>query len=225
MKVVLLQRVRSRDPIFYAEGPALVVAEIAVARGQARTKLERIARGAKTAIWRGGRRAGPLGRRVLGWLKQKPGPEEALLRSLRTAKSIELFHPSSLDTETVRHMWMHFLGRGQKHHLLAALGHLALAGVTTPLMFLPGPNVVSYWFLFRATIHALALLGSRRAQGGRFQTTLVPVPALDEALPETGMDPTLIDRVSAACGVEKLRVFLRRMESCNPSRKPERTHE
>jgi hypothetical protein len=57
-----------------------------------------------------------------------------------------------------------------------------LAPFTWLLAILPGPNVVGYWFTYRAIHHALIVLGIRRVQGDRATIELCPREELDRPI-------------------------------------------
>ena len=50
------------------------------------------------------------------------------------------------------------------------------------LWLLPGPNVIGYWFAYRAVHHALIVWGIRRVRRGRVELELRPVAELDRPI-------------------------------------------
>jgi len=118
-------------------------------------------------------------KRCWDWLQQRMHPDERLLAALRRAHLIEIYHPASLSGEAVLAEWRAYLRRRGWRHI----GWLVFDGVLAPLSVflwvLPGPNVIGYWFAYRAVLHVLILLGIRRALRGRVETIVHPVAGLE----------------------------------------------
>ena len=51
--------------------------------------------------------------------------------------------------------------------------------VVAILAILPGPNLIGYWFTYRAIHHCLIVLGIRRARRGKVPTNLIASKSLD----------------------------------------------
>ena len=214
MKVYLLYRLGRKRPLFYSEDPetagdngAPAAASNPPGERAPRGWLERTARRAKAAILRFGRRAGPRTRRVLGWLNRSPAPDEPLLRGLRRAMVVELHHPSHLAARQARREWRHYLARRRDQALLAALWDGLIALLSLPLMFLPGPNVVGLWFVYRAISHLLAIRGIWRVERRRIATEFHACDILNEPLGAQRGEQ--VERVAAALGLKNLSNFLR----------------
>jgi hypothetical protein len=113
------------------------------------------------------------------WLQQRMHPDEGLLAALRSAPTIDVYHRSTLPGEEVRGLWLAYLRRRQRRHLVWLIFNTLLAPLSVLLSLLPGPNIIGYWFAYRAVRHLLILLGIRRVLGGRVDTRFHPVAGLD----------------------------------------------
>jgi hypothetical protein len=80
-------------------------------------------------------------------------------------------------------MWDAYLNHRWWRHLLwmSANGLVAPPGLLI-LWVLPGPNVIGYWFAYRAIHHALILWGIRRVRRGRVEVVLRPEGRLDRPI-------------------------------------------
>jgi hypothetical protein len=208
MNLFLLERGEPPRPWFYSEDPAVVVAEVSSGRRRARSPTERLARRLKAAWWRARRRAGPGVRRVLDGLNRRDEPDGPLLRGLWRANAVRLYHPSRLTSEQARRAWRHYLARRGRRELIASAWDLVLAALSLPLMVLPGPNVVGFWFLWRSISHWMALLGTWRSRRRSFPTELVALDVLNGTL----ADEARVGRVAAECELRHLPASLRRLE-------------
>ena len=189
MKIFLLPI--SRDHyLFYSEGPESIVEaekETASLRedfGGVRKWAERKYESLQAVLLKSESGVGLRMRRVWEWLQRRAGPDESLLRSLRGAEAIKLYHPSDLTKEAARTRWMSYLAGRRRHHTL----WLILNGLITPATILlapiPGPNILGYWFVYRAICHTLALLGMQRATAGEISTETFSADALNNTVDE-----------------------------------------
>lgn len=105
--------------------------------------------------------------------------DEGMLVHLRTAPVIEVHHPTTIASEEVRALWTSYLAARRRRHLPWLVVDSVIAPLTLLLGPLPGPNVVCYWFAYRAVRHLLALAGVRHAGSARVETTLHPDAELD----------------------------------------------
>jgi hypothetical protein len=118
-------------------------------------------------------------RQAWDWMQQRMHPDEPLLAALRTAPAIEVYYRASMPGDEVRALWYGYLGRRWRRHLPWLLFNALLSPLSVLLTPLPGPNVIGYWFAYRAIHHLLIVLGIRRALSGRVETTFHPVAGLE----------------------------------------------
>lgn len=118
-------------------------------------------------------------RRGWDWLHSWTRPDEPMLARLWSSPRLLIRHPASLSPGEPAAIWNHYL-RGQFHRHLF---WMTVNGIITPpsviLAVLPGPNLIGYWFAYRAAHHALASWGIARARRGAIPITLEPTPELD----------------------------------------------
>lgn len=102
-------------------------------------------------------------RRVWSWLQRHTFADEPLLRRLSRVESITLHHPAAMTAKDARRAWRDYLKRREARHFGRLILNSLIAPTTLLLAPLPGPNVIGYWFAYRAVCHWLALRGARRA--------------------------------------------------------------
>ncbi len=146
-------------------------------------------------------------RRAWEWLQNQISPHEALPRSLRLATTIELYHPACVSEEKAKEAWAHYLTARWRYHLLWFTVNALVAPLTLLLMWFPGPNVIGYWFVYRAVCHALAMTGLRRAQRGGIETHFHSSEMLGETTLETNEEITLL---AAKLELKELEAFIKR---------------
>lgn len=198
---VYLLTIASDQPVFHSE--VIVLAESPVhtgLRGWAEGRLRRLeerwthSRGA-AARW---------GRAIWSWLHSRTHPDEPLLARLRSAGTITLHHPASMDADVAGDVWARFLDGGWRRHLPWFIVNTLVAPLTIVLVPIPGPNLIGYWVAYRAIHQLLILVGIRRVRRGRVETTFSSVEALN---PPIAIDePELA--VAIGCDPSALREFL-----------------
>ena len=113
------------------------------------------------------------------WLHTWVHPDEAMLARLWSARRIDLHYPASRTVDMVRATWLDYLGSQWWRHLV----WLAVNGFIAPFAFLlfvlPGPNLIGYWFFYRAIHHSLVIWGITRVRRNKVPTEMYPVAALD----------------------------------------------
>jgi hypothetical protein len=118
-------------------------------------------------------------RRCWEWLHTWTHPDEWMLSQLRTAKMIELHYPGSRTGAEVLAIWQNYVSRQRNRHTV----WMAINGVVAPFSvifaILPGPNIIGYWFLYRAIHHLLIVWGTVRVRRGVIPTDLHPRDSLD----------------------------------------------
>ncbi len=151
-------------------------------------------------------------RYVWDWLHKHIGTDEPMLRGLRRAESIVIHHPTTMTVEEANAAWEGYLAHRQKHHVLWLIVNALLAPITgIGLMIIPGPNVVGFWFAYRALMHLFALLGVLRARGKTLPLTYEPSESLDTIL--TDADTRQVAEVAHECGLKRLGKLIRHHES------------
>lgn len=99
-------------------------------------------------------------------------------------------------------------------HLRWVIIDLLLLAASAPLMLVPGPNVLAYYFTFNVVGHFLAMRGARRGLG-KIPWRLVPTAALSDlraalALEEPHRERTVHD-IAARLRLQHLARFFRRI--------------
>jgi Mitochondrial K+-H+ exchange-related len=150
-------------------------------------------------------------RRVWTWLHQWTHPDEEFLRSLRLAEHYEVFHAQATTEATARRAWRSHLASRRRRHLLWLIGNILIVPPAVLAAVLPGPNVLGYWFIYRAWMHALAWRGTGRALGRPKQTRYEPASALNE--PVAAGDEAQIARLAEQLNTPRLGETLRRASS------------
>ena len=118
-------------------------------------------------------------RAVWHWLHRFTHPDETLLARLRLAREIELHHPERMSAEEVQAAWRSFLAASRRRHWPWFVANLLIAPLSVVLAVLPGPNVIGYWFAYRALHHGLILHGLRQVRKRRVETVLHSTGRLD----------------------------------------------
>ena len=78
-----------------------------------------------------------------------------------------------------REAWNAFLAEGLRRHRPWFVVNLLISPLTVVLAPLPGPNIIGYWFVFRAWQDGMILLGIRRVIVGPVEITFRPNPDLE----------------------------------------------
>ena len=107
-----------------------------------------------------------LGRQSWELVRERMHPDEMLLTQLRSARSIAVHYPASTDCEEVSAVWSRFLAVARRRHWAWLFGNALVCPLTVFLIPLPGPNLVGYWFVYRAVHHWLILSGLARVRRG-----------------------------------------------------------
>jgi hypothetical protein len=121
-------------------------------------------------------------RRAWDWLHSLTRPDEAMLARLRSARRIDLFHPATRPENDVAAAWRRYLNHQWRRHLFWMTINGVIAPFSALFAILPGPNLIGYWFAYRAIHHLLVVWGIRRVWRQEISTGLHPVAALDRPL-------------------------------------------
>lgn len=183
MKIYLL-RVTDEQTLFYAEPAVEEIRETKeeATAGGLRGWLSEKYVSLQKALVESESGTGLRMRRMWEWLQRRMAVDEQMIRSLRVVHQIELHHPSSFSPAQARETWDHYLANRRRHFLLWFVLNLLVTPVTLLLAPVPGPNVIGWWFCYRAICHALSLLGIRRA--GEVEYTTRETNSLDVHLAE-----------------------------------------
>jgi hypothetical protein len=179
MKIYLL-RLDDERCIFYSEEPETTyVVEDRVQQRGLRDFVERKYHKVQAMLKESESGVGLRVRRIWEWLQERTSPDEAALRRLRQTPEITVFYPLSLTKEAARELWINYLSNRQRRHLLWLVINALVVPVTLLLTPLPGPNLIGYWFIYRAVCHTLACIGVRRAKNEEHLTQFRASSALD----------------------------------------------
>jgi hypothetical protein len=106
--------------------------------------------------------------------------EQRTLWALRKAEAATARFPASMPEEEARQALNVMLADARRHHGRWLIIDALLMSITGPLFFfVPGPNVISWYFLFRVIGHLLSWRGARQAMD-RVKWTFVPDQSLAE---------------------------------------------
>ncbi|MBA3442410.1 MAG: hypothetical protein H0T92_21345 [Pyrinomonadaceae bacterium] len=208
MKIYLLN-FNNGQHAFYSEGLEDVAEDAASATSQGvRVKLERKYKEWQTTLGKAESGMGLRVRRIWEWLQQRTSHDEVLLRDLRSAAAIELYHPTMMTTTQTLAAWTNYLARQRRYHLLWFTVDTLISLLTVPLMVIPGPNIIGYPFAYRAICHGFALLGIRNARSGEVTTMLEPLGTLDQSF---GRDEGQATRRAASLKLKNVEAFVKRV--------------
>jgi hypothetical protein len=106
--------------------------------------------------------------------------EQRTLWALRKSQAAAARFPASLPEDDARRALNVILADARRHHGRWLIIDVVLMSITGPLFFfVPGPNVISWYFLFRVIGHLLSWRGARQAMD-RAKWTFVSDPSLAE---------------------------------------------
>jgi hypothetical protein len=218
VKIYLLT-IDAGRPIFYAEGLDAPDADGTPAPQKGlRGWLERTSR-----RWHEvgrGPQEGVRGRlrRAWNWLHRRLGPDEALLTHLGRAARIDLYYPAPMAPHEAVRLWREYLARRRLHHGSWLVVTLLLSPLTVLLTPIPGPNLIGYWFVYRAVCHLRVVIGVRRALGDQVPTHLRPTTALEPSSELTAVQ--WMARVARRYRLRGLGAFLKRSAAASPLPEP-----
>ena len=209
MKIYLLSLDGGRC-VFYSEGPeAVAEAETVVPRRGLSGWFERKYKSLQLTLNESEKGVGLRMRRAWEWLQKRISPDEPVLRSLRGVGCIELYHPLTLTEEEAQTLWKEYLKSQQGRHTFWSVVNALVSPLTLLLAPLPGPNLIGYWFIYRAVCHWLARLGARNAGSDQVTTTFLSSGELEG--PFGVEDDERIASLSSRLGLYGLDSFIKRM--------------
>jgi hypothetical protein len=129
-------------------------------QGLAYLEAERRGRLAKATAAERRSRVQRLRDRILGWLAERVA-EQRLLWFLRSERAVTAHHPDDMPADDAERWVRSELRRDGLRHLAWMLVDGGIYLASLPLTPIPGPNVLSLYFSFRAIGHFLSWLGAR----------------------------------------------------------------
>lgn len=210
MKIYLLS-LDSGHCVFYSEGPeAVIELEAAIPRRGIRGWVERKYKSLQVILTESEKGVGLRMRRIWEWLQKRISPDEPILRSLRGVRAIGLYHPLTFEQEETVRLWNRYLKERQGRHMFWFIANTVVSPLTLLLAPLPGPNLIGYWFVYRAVCHLLARLGARHARSERVVTDLFSTSELD--VPLGRGDEKRIVSLATTFGLVGLEAYIQRVK-------------
>jgi hypothetical protein len=151
--------------------------------------------------------------RMMAWVAERIA-EQRLLWNLRSHDAALITHPDDLPFEQVTQMVQQSLRADHRRHTrwLVVDGVLFIASGV--FFFVPGPNVIAYFFAFRVVGHWLSMRGAaqgrdRTAWSGRPSSALTALRAA-VALPPHERERA-VDAIARELDLQRLATFIDRM--------------
>jgi hypothetical protein len=141
--------------------------------------------------------------------------EQRTLRALRKATAATVRYPATTTPVVARAALDRVLAEARRHHGRWLTIDLIVLLITGPLFFfVPGPNVISWYFLFRVIGHLLSWRGARQAMD-RVAWALVPDQSLAElaALVDVSREARApkVEAIAARLNLPRLSAFFDRV--------------
>jgi Mitochondrial K+-H+ exchange-related len=141
--------------------------------------------------------------------------EQRLLWHLRHETAVHLLHPHDLSSEQGIGLARTLIAADFAKHRRWSILDALITCITGPaFFFLPGPNVVSWYFGFRAVGHYFAMRGAEQGLS-RVSWTGVPAPELAELRAALTLDAEArqrrVEEISATLGLNRLPVFFEKV--------------
>jgi hypothetical protein len=154
--------------------------------------------------------------RIRRWLATRLADavaEQRLLWYLRKESDAALVHPDDMNDDRAVELTRAQLGHDMVHHMRWCIIDSLIAIACIPVALLPGPNVLGYYFLFRAVGHLYSLRGARHAlKDMAWRCRPTPhLTALRRALTHArAQREQEIEAVARALGLDRLAAFINR---------------
>jgi hypothetical protein len=154
---------------------------------------------------------------VWRWIMRKVAEaiaEQRLLWALRHLTTATLVHPDDVpSTRVLEIARQSFRADFEKHRRWLVIDTLFML-VCLPLTIIPGPNVPSLYFTFRAVGHYFSMRGALRGRS-RIEWQLAASTNLTELRQALDLEPAVrrarIEQVAAALGLDRLAAFVDRV--------------
>lgn len=131
--------------------------------------------------------AARLKARTMRWVAESIA-EQRLLWHLRRQTRARLFYPADLDGEQAMAMLKSHLRRDFEKHRFWLTINALLFVASGVFFFIPGPNLVAYYFAFRLVGHYFSMRGARCGLSG-IEWTAEPSPLLTELRRAITLEP------------------------------------
>lgn len=103
---------------------------------------------------------------IIGWVAEALA-DWRMLWHLRSRTTVDLIHPDDMRPDDAVAVARAGLQRDADRHVRRLIGSSIAAGILGPLLFfVPGPNLIAYYFIFLAVGHLLAWRGARHGLTG-----------------------------------------------------------
>jgi len=155
--------------------------------------------------------------RMMAWVAERVA-EQRLLWNLRGRAAAVVTHPDDLTFEQVMAIVRQSLRADHGRHLRWLIVDTLLFVVSGVLFFLPGPNLVAYFFAFRLVGHWLSMRGAAHGRDNTSWTGQASpqMTALRTAVARPAHERgRAIEPIAQELGLLRLTVFVDRM--CGPS--------
>jgi hypothetical protein len=158
-----------------------------------------------------------FGGRIGNFVKRKLAAavaEQRVLWHLRTATAATLHHPNSITSARALDVASAEFKKDFSKHRLWCYIDAAIVVIQTPLAFVPGPNFLAYYFIFRSVGHFFSWQGARKGMNPGLWTAVpsAPLADLQQALSlEPGARALRVEDIAAKLGLDRLSTFMRRV--------------
>ena len=141
--------------------------------------------------------------------------EQRLLWNLRHETAVDLVHPDDVPPGDALATARTLIAADYAKHRRWCIIDALVTAVTGPLFFfVPGPNVVSWYFAFRAIGHFFALRGAQQGLTGVTWTT-TPSRELTDLRRALTLDQEIrtrrVEEIAAALGLGRLAFFVKKI--------------
>lgn len=156
--------------------------------------------------------------RMVAWLAERVA-EQRLLWHLRRHATVTAHHPDDIAAAAAEDVVRESLRRDGTRHLRWLVVYAIAMAAAWPLSFIPGPNVLLYYFIFRAMGHYLSWVGARHGNRAVTWTFAACAPLTDlrrlPSLPRAER-PALANAVAERLGLEHIDTFAERLALGRP---------
>jgi hypothetical protein len=151
--------------------------------------------------------------RMMAWVAERIA-EQRLLWNLRSHSAAVLTHPDDLRFDEVEQMVQQSLRADYRRHMRWLVVDTLLLIASGVFFFVPGPNLIGYYFAFRVVGHWLSMRGAVAGRD-RVQWSGQPSSALTRlraavALPAHDRDAA-VESIARELDLQRLAVFVDRM--------------